>query len=134
CFSTVRGRDAEGRMVCRADCPRRLHCGEPRVDEVHHVRDRPSRLICAKVGEVVTVFVREVFQPPLQDLSDRELEVLQLVASGRTDGEVGVQLGISIATARTHMENVRRKLGARSRAEAVARALTLGRIRLPAEP
>ena len=106
----------------------------PGVDEVHHVRDRPSRLICAKVGEVVTVFVREVFQPPLQDLSDRELEVLQLVASGRTDGEVGVQLGISIATARTHMENVRRKLGARSRAEAVARALTLGRIRLPAEP
>lgn len=134
CFSTVRGRDHVGRTVCGATCPRRLHQGEPRVDQVHQVRDRPARLVCSKVGEVVTVIVREVFELPKHGLSEREREVLQLVASGLTDGEVGERLGISTATARTHVENVRHKLGARSRTEAVARALTLGVIQLVLTP
>lgn len=130
CFGTVRGRNCGGsQSVCGPECPRRLQEGAPRIDRVCTVRDRPARIICAKVGEVLTVFVRQVVQPPQPELTERELEVLSLVASGHTDTEVGDLLLISVATARTHMEHVRRKLDARSRTEAVARALTLGLIR-----
>jgi DNA-binding CsgD family transcriptional regulator len=54
-------------------------------------------------------------------LSARERECLRWVAEGKTDWEIGVILGISAATARFHVDRARRKLGAHSRAQAVAR-------------
>jgi DNA-binding NarL/FixJ family response regulator len=47
-------------------------------------------------------------------LSDRETEVLQLLATGPTAASVGRQLGISAATVLTHRRNFMRKLGLRS--------------------
>ncbi|MBV9884583.1 MAG: hypothetical protein JO276_16360 [Sphingomonadaceae bacterium] len=58
--------------------------------------------------------------PPLR-LGPREREALALVAEGKTDWEVSVILGISEATARFHIDNARRKLGAVNRAQAVAK-------------
>ncbi len=54
------------------------------------------------------------------DLSDRELQVLRLVALGRTDAQIGRQLAISPLTAKTHVRRVMAKLGAAGRANAVA--------------
>ena len=57
--------------------------------------------------------------PVGQPLSRRELEVLRLVAMGRTTDEIAVDLRIARLTARNHINNLERKLGARSRVEAV---------------
>ena len=58
-------------------------------------------------------------------LTPRERDALALVAEGKTDWEISVILGISEATARFHVDNARRKLGAVSRAQAVAKLVAL---------
>jgi DNA-binding CsgD family transcriptional regulator len=55
-------------------------------------------------------------------LSGRELEVLNLLASGRTNSEVARDLFVSVGTVKSHTNNIYRKLGARNRAGALARA------------
>lgn len=57
-----------------------------------------------------------------EPLSERELEVLSLLASGRTNSEVARDLFISVGTVKSHTGNIYRKLGAKNRAEAVSRA------------
>ena len=59
-------------------------------------------------------------------LSDREREVVHLVALGNSGPEIAAQLHISHATVRTHVRNAQGKLGARSRAQLVAMALADG--------
>lgn len=57
-------------------------------------------------------------KPPV--LTQREHDSLALVADGKTDWEISVILNVSETTARFHVDNARRKLGAVSRAQAVA--------------
>ena len=59
-------------------------------------------------------------------LSEREREVLALVARGLTDQEIAEQLVLSRHTVHRHVANVRRKLGSTSRSAAVAEAARLG--------
>jgi predicted ATPase/DNA-binding CsgD family transcriptional regulator len=61
-----------------------------------------------------------------RDLSPRELEVVALVADGRSDGEIAFTLGISKKTASAHVAHIKDKLGAESRVEIVVRAIRLG--------
>ncbi|MER5862636.1 LuxR C-terminal-related transcriptional regulator [Kitasatospora sp. NPDC002040] len=56
----------------------------------------------------------------LRLLTPREAQALALLATGLDTGEIAAQLGISPGTARTHLHRAMRKLGVRSRAEAVA--------------
>ena len=58
----------------------------------------------------------------LPSLTERELDVLSLVAQGLTNREISRQLFISPATVRTHLEHIYDKLGVRSRAGAVTAA------------
>ena len=62
-------------------------------------------------------------------LSERELEVLSLLATGKTNSEVAGDLFVSVGTVKSHTGNIYRKLGAKNRAEALARARELGLIR-----
>jgi DNA-binding CsgD family transcriptional regulator len=55
-------------------------------------------------------------------LSDREADVLQELARGSTSAEVAETLGISERTVAKHSERIHRKLGVRSRAQAIATA------------
>jgi LuxR family maltose regulon positive regulatory protein len=57
-----------------------------------------------------------------EPLSDRELAVLQLMATELTQREIGRELYLSLNTVKTHARNIFRKLGASSRADAVSRA------------
>jgi DNA-binding CsgD family transcriptional regulator len=57
-------------------------------------------------------------------LSGKERSVLAELARGNTTEEIGVLLGVSPHTVRTHVKNLMRKLGARTRAHAVAIALS----------
>jgi DNA-binding NarL/FixJ family response regulator len=59
-------------------------------------------------------------------LSNREAEVLQLLADGLTTEAAGKHLFLSPATVRTYTENAMHKLEARNRVEAVAKALRMG--------
>jgi DNA-binding CsgD family transcriptional regulator len=56
-------------------------------------------------------------------LSPRQREILDLVAEGRTSKEIAVALGISESTVNWHLANAFERLGASSRAEAVALAI-----------
>lgn len=64
-----------------------------------------------------------VVRLPAGRLSDRELEILALVADGLDSKEIARELFLSHETVRTHMTHALRKLGARSRAQAVAVAI-----------
>jgi DNA-binding CsgD family transcriptional regulator len=59
-------------------------------------------------------------------LSDREREIVRLVALGSTGPEIADELQISHNTVRTHLGNSMKKLGAHSRAQLVAKALGEG--------
>jgi DNA-binding CsgD family transcriptional regulator len=60
--------------------------------------------------------------------SARERQVLELLAGGRTDGQIADLLELSPATVQTHVRNAKAKLGARTRAQAVAIAMRRGLI------
>jgi len=60
--------------------------------------------------------------------SRREREVLALLAKGSTDSQIASELGLSPATVQTHVRNAKAKLGARTRAQAVALSLVSGLI------
>jgi two-component system response regulator DesR len=77
------------------------------------------------VGLGMTLFSPKADQPvPL--LSEREREVLDLIAAGSTNREIAETLYLSPHTVKEHTSALYRKLGARNRAEAVQRAQRLG--------
>jgi len=59
-------------------------------------------------------------------LSERELEVLQLIAEGLTNPEIASRLFLSLNTVKVHARNIYGKLGVHNRTQAVARARVLG--------
>jgi two-component system, NarL family, response regulator NreC len=60
---------------------------------------------------------------PPDGLSDREVEVLRLIAMGHTNGEIAAKLFLSVRTVETHRSHIQQKLSLSSRAELVAYAL-----------
>lgn len=60
-----------------------------------------------------------------ESLSERELEVLTLLASGKSNREIAKDLFVATGTVKTHTNNIYRKLGAKNRAEALAKARSL---------
>jgi LuxR family maltose regulon positive regulatory protein len=78
-------------------------------------------------NEKVLVHPSSLIPHPLVDpLSERELEVLRLIAEGLSNREIAEQLIISFGTVRKHVENIRSKLGVASRLRAVNQARDLG--------
>ena len=64
--------------------------------------------------------------PAFPELSERELEVLELIARGMSNQQIVDRLGISPKTVRNHISNIFSKLQVRDRAEAVVRAREAG--------
>jgi LuxR family maltose regulon positive regulatory protein len=60
-----------------------------------------------------------------EPLSERELEVLQLIAAGLSNREIAEQLVVAISTVKTHLNNIYGKLNVSSRTQAIARARAL---------
>jgi len=65
----------------------------------------------------------------LEELSEREVEVLTLIGRGLSNTEIGEELFISLATVKTHVRHVLAKLGARDRVQAVVIAYQSGLVR-----
>jgi LuxR family maltose regulon positive regulatory protein len=68
----------------------------------------------------------QALQPLVEPLTDRELEVLDLLAEDLSNREIGWRLFVSLPTVKSHTRNIYGKLGVHSREEAVARARALG--------
>jgi LuxR family maltose regulon positive regulatory protein len=82
-----------------------------------------AKLLAALAREDASPAADERLPEPL---SERELEVLALVAAGMSNKEIAGRLFVSVTTVKTHINNLYRKLDARSRIQAVARARELG--------
>ncbi len=69
---------------------------------------------------------RDTAPDPFGELSERELEILRLIAEGHANKEIARRLVISERTARTHVSNILRKLGLSSRTQAALLAVREG--------
>lgn len=93
------------------------------VRDVHNGKSALDPVIAQKVLDQV---VRQSNVPLVEQLTERELEVLTLVGRGHTNKAIGVQLSISDRTVQGHLARIFAKLQAASRTEAVMRAVSLG--------
>lgn len=78
--------------------------------------------------ELAAVPQRGPLAQPVVPLSEREEEVLRLVAVGRSNNEIAAELYIALATVKTHLMNLSTKLGVRNRVELAAWAWETGRM------
>lgn len=101
---------------------RAVHTGQPALDP-----GVAQKLMAHLAGEG---------QPSqlVEPVTEREREVLQLVALGLTNRAIGLKLSISDRTVQGHLASIYAKLQVNSRTEAVTRGLNLGIIQLPENP
>ncbi|MFC0447268.1 response regulator transcription factor [Rhodococcus jostii] len=103
------------------------------VRAVRVVADGDALLSPSVTRKLVAEFAAHAKQPPqptrLDDLTDREREVMVLIAEGLTNAEIGSRLFLSPATARTHVSRILLKLGARDRTQLVVMAYEWGLVR-----
>jgi LuxR family maltose regulon positive regulatory protein len=100
---------------------RLLHEAATRGISPDYVRQLLAAFPSAESGET-QASESELVEP----LSEREIEVLQLIAEGLTNSEITSRLYLSLHTVKTHARNIYGKLGVRSRTQAVAKARALG--------
>src|ERR671910_602329 len=98
-----------------------------RLDPANKVPVHYFRKLIAVLERDVTGTALPATGPP-EPLSERELEVLQLIAVGKSNRRIATELFVSVGTVKTHINNVYRKLDAHSRTHAVARARELNLI------
>jgi DNA-binding NarL/FixJ family response regulator len=100
---------------------------EELIQAVRDVNEGKSALDPAITRKLMS----NLFKKPekiVEELTSRELDVLQLAAKGFTNKAIGIQLSISDRTVQGHLAHIFAKLQATSRTEAVMRAVSLGLI------
>src|SRR5918994_174638 len=92
-----------------------------RLDSLSRVPARYLRKLLAALERDAPSASQPATEPP-EVLSERELEVLQLIAAGKSNRRIASELFVSLGTVKTHINNLYRKLDSHSRTHAVARA------------
>ncbi len=122
--------DADG-LPCAKGCVRALI--QDGVERTRHTRvtlgGRRHHLTCVPIKDhALCILSAGASSPPeaWQLLTDREQQVLRLLADGETSPSMALQLGVSESTVRTHVERMRSKLGVNTRAGLVALGFRLG--------
>jgi NarL family two-component system response regulator LiaR len=100
-------------------------------EELVRAIEQVARGESALQPSIARKLLRKLSKPPSQKpdadaLTDREIEVLRLVAQGQSNREISGQLAISEATVRTHVSNILSKLNLCSRTQAALYALREG--------
>ena len=106
--------------VLKTASPQEIICA------VRDVRQGKSVLDATILPKVLALISQSRTIPPVEPLTDRELEVLGEVARGFTNKVIGINLNISDRTVQGHIARIFEKLQANSRTEAVMRAISLG--------
>lgn len=102
------------------------------VQAIHSVADGKA-VFDSKIADRVISGPQEEEPPPEQDLlSDREMEVLRLMAKGMSNKEIGRALWIGETTVKTHVSHILRKMGQNDRTQAVLAAVQSGLVSLGA--
>jgi DNA-binding NarL/FixJ family response regulator len=104
---------------------------EELLDAIRTVAGGAALLAPAVTQAVIEEFARRSpgtpdASPRLEELTDREREVLLLLTRGRSNAEIAVDLVVSEATVKTHVAHVLMKLGVRDRVQAVILAYETG--------
>lgn len=100
---------------------------EELVRAIHQVNRGESSLSSAIARKVLQELSRPPTQPlTAEPLTEREVEVLQVLATGKSNQEIAAELVISEATVRTHVSNILGKLHLASRTQAALYALREG--------
>jgi len=100
---------------------------EELIQAVRDVNEGKSALDPSVTRKLMSnLFKRPKKTVAVEQLTDRELDVLRLAAKGFTNKAIGVQLGISDRTVQGHLTHIFAKMQANSRTEAVMRAVSLG--------
>jgi DNA-binding CsgD family transcriptional regulator len=121
-----RALDASGQRPLRAvvehdEARHRLRYALPGVTALlSEARRRFDELAMPEWVAQVDRLAREADEDPPDGLTVREVEVLRLLAGGRTNAEIAATFVISVHTVERHLANAYRKIGARNRAEATA--------------
>jgi len=121
-----RGIEAGARGYLLKDAPREELFKAIRA--VHRGESLIQPVVASKVLDRFTELSRRA--PSGEELSERELEVLRLMAKGAANKEIGVELSIAQSTVKTHISTIFQKLGVNDRTQAVTEALKKGIIRL----
>ena len=121
-----RGIEAGARAYLLKDAPREELFKAIRA--VHRGESLIQPVVASKLLDRFTELSRRGTSS--DDLSEREIEVLQLMATGAANKEISAQLSISQSTVKTHITNIFQKLGVNDRTEAVTQALKKGIIHL----
>lgn len=102
------------------------------VDDLHRAVVRAYDGQSVLAPEATQVLVKATVRSPSlgHDLTDREVEILALVAVGKSNSEIGEDLHISRSTVKNHISNIFAKLNTDSRTEAAALAVQYGIVRL----
>ena len=82
-----------------------------------------SEKISAKILEIFSGHKVDAAQSPIELLTDRELEIYQMVGEGKTSRDIASQLHLSVKTIEVHRANIKRKLNLRNSAELVRSAV-----------
>ena len=96
------------------------------IKAVRNVHAGKSVLDPSVTGVLMAQIIHKPEAQAVEQLTDREMDVLHLVAKGFTNKIIGVHLGISDRTVQGHLAHIFDKLQAASRTEAVMRAVSLG--------
>ena len=102
------------------------------VDAVH-AAVKGKRYLNPQLGGLIAAAPETPPGPP-DNLSDREVEVLKLVALGHTNAEISQQLYLSVRTVESHRAHIQQKAGRTTRADLVAYAREHGLLETPPQP
>ncbi len=86
------------------------------------------RLLAACQAEQVRLTTQGKLQPLVEPLTERELEILNLIAAGLSNKAIAETLFITVGTVKRHSMNIYGKLGVNSRTQAVVKARALNLI------
>lgn len=109
------------------DAPREVLVGGIRA--IHRGEELLAPSITRRLIEEFTRSDRLAPPPGLDSLTDREHEVLLLVAGGRSNAEIAAELFVTVQTVKTHVARILTKLGVRDRVQAVVLAYESGLVR-----